>query len=62
VVTAGGAVVTVIAEVPDLPEPVAVIVAEPAATPVTTPLELTLAAVGLLVDQTTVSSTIALPY
>jgi hypothetical protein len=41
--------VTVIADVPDLPELVAVMVAEPAATPVTTPLELTVAAAGVLV-------------
>ena len=40
---------TVIADVPDLPELVAVIVAEPAATPVTTPLEFTVAAAGALV-------------
>jgi hypothetical protein len=41
-------------EVPDFPELVAVIVAEPAATPVTTPLELTVAAAWLLLDHVTV--------
>jgi hypothetical protein len=40
----------VIADVADLPELVAVIVAEPTATPVTTPLEFTVAAAALLVD------------
>jgi hypothetical protein len=43
--------VTVIADVPDLPELVAVIVAEPAATPVTTPFEFTVAAEALLLVQ-----------
>jgi hypothetical protein len=46
--------VTVTTELPDFPELVAEIVAVPAATPVTTPLELTVAAAALLVDQTTV--------
>ena len=55
VVTTGtGGAVTVMAEVPDLPELVAVMVADPAATPVTTPLELTVAAARLLLDQVTV--------
>jgi hypothetical protein len=49
-------------DVPDLPELVAVIVAEPAATPVTTPLELTVAAARLLVDQVTVCPVITLPF
>ena len=62
VVTAGGAAVTVIAEVPDLPPLVAVTVADPAATPLTTPLELTVAAPGLLVDHATVCPCIAFPY
>jgi hypothetical protein len=42
--------VTVTAALPDLPELVAVIVAEPAAKPVTKPLALTVATVALLVD------------
>ena len=50
----GGGAVTVIADVPDLPEDVAVIVAEPAATPVTTPVEFTVAAAALFVDHVTV--------
>jgi hypothetical protein len=48
-------------EVPVLPELVAVIVAEPAATPVTTPLEFTVAAAALLVDQVTVCPVMTLP-
>ena len=52
VVTTSGAAVTVIAEVPDFPELVAVIVAEPAATPETTPLEFTVAD-ALLLDHET---------
>jgi len=47
----GGAAATVIADVPDFPAQVAVIVADPAATPVTTPVELTVATFALLVDQ-----------
>jgi hypothetical protein len=58
----GGAAVTVIADVPDLPELVAVMVAEPAATPVTTPLELTVAAEALLVVHVTVWPDITAPY
>jgi len=54
VVTTGGTAVTVMLVVPDFPELVAVIVAEPAAIPVTTPLEFTVAAAALLVDQVTV--------
>jgi hypothetical protein len=61
-VTTGGAAVTVTVAVPDLPETVAVIVAEPAATPLTMPLEFTVAAASLLVDHVTVSPVIALPY
>jgi len=53
VVTTGGAAVTVIADVPDFPELVALIVAEPAETPETTPLELTVAE-ALLLDHVTV--------
>jgi hypothetical protein len=48
-------------DVPDFTELVAVIVAEPAATPVTTPLELTVAAAALSVDQATVCPVITLP-
>jgi hypothetical protein len=49
------------ADVPDFPALVAVIVAEPAATPETTPLEFTVAAAGLVVDQVTVCPDIGLP-
>jgi hypothetical protein len=62
VVTTGGTAVTVMLEVPVLPELVAVIVAEPAATPVTTPLEFTVAAAALLVDQVTVCPVMTLPF
>jgi hypothetical protein len=54
--------VTVMPDVPDFPELVAVIVAEPAATPVTTPLEFTVAAAALLVDHVTVCPDITLPF
>jgi hypothetical protein len=54
--------VTVMLDVPDFPELVAVIVAVPAATPVITPLELTVAAAPLLVDQLTVCPIITLPF
>jgi hypothetical protein len=49
-------------DVPDFPELVAVIVADPAATPVTKPLEFTVAAAGLFVDQVTVCPVITLPF
>jgi hypothetical protein len=62
VVTTGGTAVTVMLDVPDFPPLVAVIVAEPAATPVTTPLEFTVAAAALLVDQVTVCPVITLPF
>jgi hypothetical protein len=62
VVTTGGIAVTVIADVPVFPELVAVIVAEPAATPVTTPLEFTVAAAALLVVHVTVCPVITLPF
>jgi len=52
----------VIAEVPDTPELVAVIVAEPAAMPVTTPVEFTVAAAVLFEDHVTVCPGIALPF
>jgi hypothetical protein len=61
VVTTGGAAVTVMLDVPVFPELVAVIVAGPAATPVTTPLELTVAVAALLVVQMTVCPDITLP-
>jgi hypothetical protein len=61
-VTTDGAAVTVIAAVPDLPDTVAVMVAVPAATPVTTPLEFTVAAGALLVDHVTVWPVITAPY
>jgi hypothetical protein len=57
----GGPAVTVIEAVPDFPETAAVMVAEPALTPLTTPLELTVAALALLVDQVTVCPVITLP-
>jgi hypothetical protein len=49
----GGAAVTVMTDVPVVPALAALIVAEPAATPVTTPAPSTLAALALLVDQFT---------
>jgi hypothetical protein len=49
-------------EVPVFPELVAVIVAEPAATPVTTPPAFTVAAAALLVVQVTVCPVITLPF
>ena len=58
----GGGAVTVIADVPDLPELVAVIVAVPAATPLTTPLGLTVAAAGVSDVQVTVWPVITLPF
>src|SRR5439155_13297291 len=58
---AGGAV-TVIAAVPLLPSLVAVIVAEPAATPVTRPLVVTLAAAVLLLVHTIVRPESGLPF
>jgi len=62
VVTTGDTAVTVTLDVPAFPELVAVIVADPAATPVTTPLEFTVAAVALSVDQVTVCPVITLPF
>jgi hypothetical protein len=62
VVTTGGAALTVIVAEPDLPELVAVIFAVPAATPVTTPAEFTVAAEALSVDHVTVCPDIALPF
>jgi hypothetical protein len=58
----GGAAVTTILAVPVTPELVAVIVAEPAATPVTTALELTVAVFASLVDHATLWPAIALPW
>src|SRR5436189_6274705 len=54
--------VTVMAEVPLCPSLVAVIVAEPAATPLTSPLPLTVAADVLLLCQVTVRPTSGLPF
>jgi hypothetical protein len=62
VVTTGGTAVTVMLDVPVLPELVALIVAEPAATPVTTPLVFTVAAAELLVVQVTVCPVMTLPF
>src|SRR6266851_4330886 len=53
VTDATGTLVTVTVAVPDLPSLVAVIVADPAATPVTNPLALTVATAGALLDQVT---------
>jgi hypothetical protein len=49
--TGGGGAVTVIVELPDFPDVVAVMLADPPATPVTTPLALTVAVAALFVDQ-----------
>ena len=57
----GGGAVTVTADEPDFPEQVAVIVAEPAATAVTTPFALTVAVAALLVDQTIVCPLMTFP-
>jgi len=57
----GGEAVTVMEDVPDFPAQVAVIVAEPAATPVTTPAALTVAAAALFVDHVTVCPLITFP-
>jgi hypothetical protein len=62
VVTTGGTAVTVMLDVPVFPELVAVMVAEPTATPVTTPLEFTIAAAALLVVHVTVCPVITLPF
>src|SRR3989440_11129514 len=53
---------TVIADVPLCPSLVAVIVADPAATPVTSPLPLTVAAAVLLLCQVTVRPASVLPF
>jgi hypothetical protein len=58
----GGPAVTVTLDVPVFPELVAVIVAEPAATPVTTPLEPTVVAAALLVVQLTGCPVITVPF
>jgi hypothetical protein len=52
----------VIADVPVLVELVAVMVAEPAATPLTTPLPFTVAAEALLVVHVTVWPVITFPF
>src|SRR3989442_1332634 len=57
----GGAGVTVTAAVPFLPSLVAVIVAAPAATPVTSPLPLTVATAGLPLAHVTTRPTSRLP-
>jgi hypothetical protein len=62
VVTTGGAALTVIEAEPDLPELVAVMFAVPAATPLTTPAEFTVAAEALSVDHVTVWPDIAFPF
>src|SRR4029077_6110584 len=62
VTEATGTAVTVIAEVPLLPSDVAVIVAEPAATPVTSPLPFTVATAVLLLAQVTTRPDSGLPF
>lgn len=57
----GGAGVTVTADEPVLPEHVAMIVAEAAAMPVTTPFEFAVAAAALLVDQAILCPVMTLP-
>ena len=57
----GGGVLTVIAAVPLLPSDVAVMVAEPVATPLTSPLELTVATEELLLPQVMVRPVSVLP-
>src|SRR5450759_5134751 len=57
----GGAPVAVTADEPILPEHIAVIVADPTTTPVTTPFEFTVAATALLVDHVTLCPLITLP-
>src|SRR5213594_3371651 len=59
---ATGALVTVMADVPLCPSLVAVIVAAPAATPVTNPLAETVATAALLVAQVTVRPLRAVPF
>src|SRR5438477_1719772 len=54
--------ITVTADVPFLPSLVAVIVAEPAATPVTSPLPLTVATPVLLLDQVTTRPEHGVPF
>src|SRR5437016_3077005 len=62
VTEATGTLVTVMADVPLCPSLVAVIVADPAATPVTTPLAETAAAAALLVAQVTTRPLRAVPF
>src|SRR2546427_8198669 len=62
VTDATGTVLTVIVAVPLCPSEVAVIVAEPAATPVTSPLALTVATAGLPLDQAIVRPESELPF
>src|SRR5205809_730624 len=54
--------VTVMAELPLFPSLVAVIVADPAVTPVTSPVPFTLAADGLLLDHVIDRPTSVLPF
>src|SRR6266852_4973549 len=62
VTAATGTAVTVMAEVPLFPSDVAVMVAEPAATPVTRPLLVTLATLVLLLDQLTTRPDSGFPF
>src|SRR5204862_6241085 len=55
-------VVTVTADVPVLPSDVAVMVAEPAVTPLTSPLPFTVATDVLLLDQVTTRPVSGLPF
>lgn len=60
-VRTGGAAVTAMLAVPVFPDDAALMVAEPAATPLTTPLELTVAAAELFDDHVTVWPVITFP-
>jgi hypothetical protein len=62
VTEATGTFVTVMADVPLFPSLVAVIVAEPAATPVTNPLAETVATAALLVAHVTTRPLRAVPF
>ena len=58
----GGGAITVMTDVPEMPDEVAVIVDEPAATPVIRPPLVTDTLVGLLDDHVTACPVIVLPF
>jgi len=62
VIAATGTFVTAVADVPLFPSLVAVIVAEPAVTPVTNPLALTVATAALLLAHVTTRPLRAVPF